>query len=1430
MKHPASHLLDAVLLPDLFAHVESRARRADVAPSPAQADAGNYRKGRLSLQGLDIAIENPRGSVRSGVAPDGTAWSNTMAAHYGYIGGTRGADGDEVDVFIGPLPESGSAWVVNQRDPRTGAFDEHKVMLGFSDEDQARDAYQLSYDREWGGLMSIVPLSLSQLRRWLASGDMSGPLAADQLTKDAVMLDKVKWTAEGEPSGVDWASVVYGLRRHDDGGLMLDAVTQADIEGDPEVQGEVMLLDALVIEAGRLKNKMLAIERIFNAAGSSVKVTKYTIANPVKYRGVLQVAVIFDLSDGQTVTIWFHNAESSPSRLSPADELISWRWLLNKLDVTIVVAPERGRDLNIRDVARRIMKLADKNAERFAQANAKLVEMAQQHENIDAEIAALTVELSDLERKIEVAKIDREEADEREAAQAKADAAREEAERAKAEQDAAEAAAQEAARAAEEAEKQALEAQEQAAQPVAVVEEPEAAAQPGNEEAVTEAEVPTPSDIEAMDDEPFDPSVEPIATDLSAIPRRAVVRLSGDEVLSMIRAENDDGEPIAPEKQAFDAAREYFRANVQGRTFTNKALGRITVNGSVSWGKIKKALDYNELRVKLLAAIPALLRFGTYAGVEDPDKDRSDGALQFHYMAAWVRVGSQSVEVGVSIVQKSAGKFMYNLADWPSKLLAKKQSRIVKSGLGPTDPAQVATVSGDDDENLAQPIDDVNSDAVLDDAANGVMAGVALNLYILRVVGSDGVEVSGQEDPEAAIATPALSDTPSPEAESPAVSPELVSPAARVDAAYRFGDATERFKEYIADTVDDAEYSMFATSKAMDETAIGLGAAIAWDIKSMELLDSVASDVPREVPTLDADGAAPVLDGVDDEYLVIFGAITKDGEQIGRALVAGDGKAMVYVGAEGNQRVKFDSGLRAMWSDDDATEMVRALVTVPQTDVVEQEQPTVAEVVPADAGADAPPAAESSADEPDPTPAAVESPAAPDDEIEQEVDSFDVTPEEYKQIAATIYAQMGGPRLKAMTGARDFVSLSKGSGCPFGGLQFRLPSSFAKAGINLVVIKLNGEDTYDVYFNRVRGRDWKNVETVSGVYADGLQETFTSVTGLDTSLGSAATKSTPARVTKKAANEAYDSLQFSVSDLRGHLDVELMRVDVPARLTPKIEAVKSLQAAGWPEDVADPSSLIDAANDLIARWRRLKDDGLTRDMGRGEAELYLRTVKGLTPDQVDAILAKPSSVDVVNVGGSTVDRPSYTMDYLNSAADAANTSEPSRAPELADPAAEEKEANAVDLTYKQVDDMFTAFYPETEAGKAAWNEMAKEDGIAKVLNQHVGDAIAQLRAAGYRVAKKSGTPLPNLSDDELLAELAPSAGEGESSEAVQDRAFLHSLIDGTADMLDEGIADRLEAMLERYADNPEMAALLTSAANAYSDAVMKAAQEAMAPA
>jgi len=151
--------------------VDEAAKETETKPTEAQKEAGNYRKGHITLQGLDISIENPKGSIREGVSPKGKKWRSRLNAHYGYILGTKGKDKDHVDVFIGPKPEEENVFVVNQVDPKTKRFDEHKILMGYPTEKRARRGYLANYEKGWKGLGSIHQLSMDQFKAWLKEGD-----------------------------------------------------------------------------------------------------------------------------------------------------------------------------------------------------------------------------------------------------------------------------------------------------------------------------------------------------------------------------------------------------------------------------------------------------------------------------------------------------------------------------------------------------------------------------------------------------------------------------------------------------------------------------------------------------------------------------------------------------------------------------------------------------------------------------------------------------------------------------------------------------------------------------------------------------------------------------------------------------------------------------------------------------------------------------------------------------------------------------------------------------------------------------------------------------------------------------------------------------------------------------------------------------------
>ncbi len=163
-------------------------------PTEAQKQAGNYKKEHIKLQGLDISLENKRGSTRSGTDPDGNEWSVTMAHDYGYIKRTEGADGDQVDVFVGDNPDSEQIFIVDQVN-KDGSFDEHKVMLGFTDRQSAIDGYKASYQKGWK-VGEVTQLSMGDFKNWLKEGDTTKPASKQKTGESESSTNRYSLTNE----------------------------------------------------------------------------------------------------------------------------------------------------------------------------------------------------------------------------------------------------------------------------------------------------------------------------------------------------------------------------------------------------------------------------------------------------------------------------------------------------------------------------------------------------------------------------------------------------------------------------------------------------------------------------------------------------------------------------------------------------------------------------------------------------------------------------------------------------------------------------------------------------------------------------------------------------------------------------------------------------------------------------------------------------------------------------------------------------------------------------------------------------------------------------------------------------------------------------------------------------------------------------------
>ncbi|WP_162517685.1 LPD38 domain-containing protein [Aeromonas veronii] len=278
------------------------AARAEVAPDPteAQKEAGNYKKGHLTLQGLDIALENPKGSTRSGTDKDGKAWQSTMAHDYGYIKRTLGADGDHVDVFIGDQPDSETVYVVDQVDPKTGRFDEHKVMMGFADEQAAQAGYLANYEKGWKGLSAIKAMPVEEFKRWVKEGDTTKPVADTAPAKWSEQRKAQKAEAVKEPE----RAITFSKQAMAQGEKPAKHLTRKEAElvtkewfkqyrGASGIDVQIHSTQADLEKALGLAAKDGLIRRAaFDDDNGTLHVAADTIANPKRMREILRHEVL----------------------------------------------------------------------------------------------------------------------------------------------------------------------------------------------------------------------------------------------------------------------------------------------------------------------------------------------------------------------------------------------------------------------------------------------------------------------------------------------------------------------------------------------------------------------------------------------------------------------------------------------------------------------------------------------------------------------------------------------------------------------------------------------------------------------------------------------------------------------------------------------------------------------------------------------------------------------------------------------------------------------------------------------------------------------------------------------------------------------------------------------------------------------------------
>ena len=223
--------------------LKSAIAETETEPTEAQKKASNYKKGHLSFGGYDYTVETPKGVTRSGKDEQGKPWSVTMHDTYGYILGKIGVDGDHIDMFINDAADldtfDGNVYVVDQVNPETGEFDEHKVMYGYPSEEAATEAYLANYSKGWKGLGKVTSVPKATFDKWLESSDRKTKPFAEyaMVQKEQAKFDRdvkeVKPSEMTEAQKVAYDAVSTMLKK---AGIPVKVVSNEDMEKVAEAQ------------------------------------------------------------------------------------------------------------------------------------------------------------------------------------------------------------------------------------------------------------------------------------------------------------------------------------------------------------------------------------------------------------------------------------------------------------------------------------------------------------------------------------------------------------------------------------------------------------------------------------------------------------------------------------------------------------------------------------------------------------------------------------------------------------------------------------------------------------------------------------------------------------------------------------------------------------------------------------------------------------------------------------------------------------------------------------------------------------------------------------------------------------------------------------------------------------------------------------------
>lgn len=312
----------------------------------------------------------------------------------------------------------GEKWhVINRVHAQTGTFYDHIAVKGAVSEAQALRLCQKYFNPfENAVTKSIVAVGDNGLKLFLDSENT--PTNTNFfLPQDAHILDSmvtlkpVEWSDNKLSShGGTMSHLMLDMAMYDLSGELLEKVTPKDVVSMlVDEQCQFMMYDAMILKYSQLD---LAVKKIAEALKQSDTeeffVKEVTPIEPFKRQGVVNVGAIFEMSDTQTITVLFNNPDTTPAKLTSTDVITSWKWILNKRDVTAVLQPRAVDAKKYPMIANRMYQLLAKNHARFKRAQAVrnkdealLAELIGQLEADQLEARMIEQQIADIQAKID---------------------------------------------------------------------------------------------------------------------------------------------------------------------------------------------------------------------------------------------------------------------------------------------------------------------------------------------------------------------------------------------------------------------------------------------------------------------------------------------------------------------------------------------------------------------------------------------------------------------------------------------------------------------------------------------------------------------------------------------------------------------------------------------------------------------------------------------------------------------------------------------------------------------------------------------------------------------------------------------------------------------------------------------------------------------